>query len=120
MDRTVVIVVPDLMFQPRIAAVVERLGLRAVATDVPERASAAIAESPALVVVDLHADGIDTDATIRAAKDAGAAVLAFGRHTEPATLRAAREAGADTVVPRSTLVEEMPQIIRSLTATADA
>jgi hypothetical protein len=47
-------------------------------------------------------------------------VLAFGRHTEPATLRAARDAGAETVVPRSQLVEELPALLGRLLASRKA
>jgi hypothetical protein len=39
-------------------------------------------------------------------------VLAFGRHTEPQMLRSAREAGCAEVVPRSTLVDEMPALVQ--------
>jgi hypothetical protein len=44
--------------------------------------------------------------------------MAFGRHTEPALLRAARDAGAAIVVPRSQLVEELPELLRRLTSDA--
>ena len=75
-----------------------------------------IASAPALVVVDIHAAGIDANAVIAAAREAGVPVLAFGRHTSAGDLRAAREAGADKVVPRSQLVEELPQLIADLVA----
>lgn len=105
------------MFQSRIRAAVEQLGLEPRVADVAPAANIAVAAHPALVVIDLHAAGIDVPQVIRAAKDGGSNVLAFGRHTEPATLRAAREAGADSVVARSQLVEELPELLRSLVAT---
>ena len=71
---------------------------------------------PAVAVIDLHERALDPTAAITDAKAAGARVLAFGRHTEPATLRAARDAGADLVVPRSQLAEELPELLRSLLA----
>jgi DNA-binding NarL/FixJ family response regulator len=80
----------------------------------------ALSDAPAAVVVDLHAASIDTADVIRRASGAGARVLAFGRHTEPATLRAARDAGAETVVPRSQLVEELPALLGRLLASRKA
>jgi DNA-binding NarL/FixJ family response regulator len=114
MNPSVLIVVNDLMFQPRIADAVRALGLEARVADTADAAATAVEARPALVIIDLHAAGIDAPATIRAARAAGARVLAFGRHTDAASLRAAREAGADRVVPRSQLVEEMGQLISSL------
>lgn len=112
---TVVLVVSDLMFQSRIAAAVAALGHKAVVADAAA-VEQAIGAGPALVVVDLHERGIDAGTVIRSVRAGGATVLAFGRHTEPAMLRAARDAGADRVVPRSQLVEELPQLLSSLLA----
>jgi len=111
---TIAIVVSDLMFQSRIRAAAEALGLEVRIADTAEAAASAVAGHPDIVVIDLHAAGIDATATIRAAKAAGARVLAFGRHTEPQTLRAARDAGADSVVARSQLVDELPELLRAL------
>jgi DNA-binding response OmpR family regulator len=102
------------MFQPRIEAVLRDLGCETEVCDSPASARDALARRPPLVVVDLHATGLDPQAVIRGAKAIGARVLAFGRHTEVATLRAAREAGADLAVPRSQLVEELPDLISRL------
>ena len=111
---TVAIIVVDLMFQSRIRAAAEALGLDTRIADSATTANIAIAAHPDVVVIDLHAAGIDAPSTIRFAKAGGANVLGFGRHTEPATLRAARDAGADAVVARSQLVEELPELLRSL------
>ena len=114
MSRIAVIAVPDLMFQPRIEAVARDLGFETEVADSALSARDALARRPALVIVDLHANGLDAETVIRGAKAMGARVLAFGRHTEPATLRAARHAGADLAVARSQLVEELPQLIEQL------
>jgi len=113
-SATVAIIVVDLMFQSRIRAAADALGLDTRIADSATAANLAVAAHPDLVVIDLHAAGIDAPSTIRFAKAAGANVLAFGRHTEPATLRSAREAGADAVVARSQLVEELPELLRKL------
>lgn len=109
-----VIVVVDLLFQSRIHAAAEALGFGVRIGDTPASVEAAIAATPALVVIDVDAAGIDTPPAIRAAKAAGAKVLAFGRHTEPGALRSARDAGADVVVARSQLAEELPELLAGL------
>ena len=111
---TIAIVVVDLMFQSRIRAAADALGFDARIADTADAAASAIDARPDLVVIDLHAAGIDAAGTIRTAKGAGARVLAFGRHTEPQILRAAREAGADAGVARSQLVDELPQLLQAL------
>lgn len=116
---TILIVVADLMFQSRIEIAARDAGATARVADTAAVLDAALArggDPPAAAIVDLHIAGIDAADAIRRAKSAGARVLAFGRHTEPATLRAARDAGADTVVPRSTLAEDLPALMASLLA----
>ena len=117
MPDVAVITVSDLMFQPRITAAVRALGLEPRVADTTAAAGEAIAAGPALVVVDLQDRRVQAAEVITAAKAAGARVLAFGRHTDSGALRAARKAGADTVVPRSQLVEELPQLIERLIGT---
>jgi DNA-binding NarL/FixJ family response regulator len=115
--ETAVIIVDDLLFQSRIRSVLEALGFEARVADTPEAVTTACAGAR-IAVVDLHAAGLDALAQVRAAKEAGAAVLAYGRHTEPKLLRSARDAGADIVVPRSELVSELPQLVERLSAGA--
>lgn len=114
MTQAIVIAVSDLMFQSRIDAAARSLGLEPRIVDSRDALADALAAFPAIVVIDLHERTFDPTAAITGAKAAGARVLAFGRHTEPATLRAARDAGADIVVPRSQLAEELPELLRSL------
>jgi DNA-binding NarL/FixJ family response regulator len=118
--RIALVVVPDLMFQPTVAAVAARSGFDVRVADTPESLVDGIAARPVIAVVDVHAAGIDALAAIRAATSAGARVLAFGRHTEPAALRAARDAGAVKVVPRSELAEHLPALLQNLLAETPA
>ena len=111
MPQRILIAVPDLLFQSRIAAAARALEFDVVIGDTEGSASEGLDPVPSLVVIDLHADAIDTSRLIAAAKAAGAAVLAFGRHTEPLVLRAARNAGADRVVARSELVDQLPDLL---------
>ncbi len=115
--RTVVAVVDDLMFQSRLEQHVRDLKYAFAAVDSEsELRSALDAGGVALAVIDLHVGGLGWREALSTAKEASLPVLAFGRHTEPQLLREARAAGCDCVVPRSQLVEELPQLVQSLVA----
>jgi DNA-binding NarL/FixJ family response regulator len=111
------IAVSDLMFQSRIVEAARALGIDARVAD--SASALAAAGSTDAAVIDLHDRAFDAMAAARAAKDAGMHVLAFGRHTEPALLRGARQTGVDIVVPRSQLVEELPQLLQELLRAGD-
>lgn len=111
---TILIIVTDLIFQSRVQEQARALGFNASVADSEDAAHKGLATTPSLIVLDLHADGIDWRRTVALAKERGVPVLAFGRHTEAQLLRSARQAGCDRVVPRSTLVEELPQLIVEL------
>jgi DNA-binding response OmpR family regulator len=113
-NGTAVIAVSDLMFQPQIVAAASRAGLATRVADSPASWDEAIGDEVVLVVVDLQNGALDAPAVIADARTRGAKVLAFGRHTEAASMRAARAAGADSVVARSQLAEELPQLIEAL------
>jgi DNA-binding NarL/FixJ family response regulator len=120
MSGTVLVVVSDLMFQARIVDALRELGADARVIGGEDPLEAAITDGVATAVIDLHERSVDGLTAVRAAQAAGVRVLAFGRHTEPGLLRAARDAGAASVVPRSQLVEELPELLRSvLDAAAD-
>ena len=111
---TILAVIPDLMFQSRVREQAQALGFEVATADTMDEAIQALERLPGLLVLDLHAMGIDTAALAADAKARAVPVLAFGRHTETGVLRAAREAGCDAVVVRSTFVEELPQLLRKL------
>ncbi len=112
---TILVAITDLMFQSRLREQARALGREVAVADTLDAVKEAMAAGPALVVLDLHVGGIDWRTVVGMAKERGVPVLAFGRHTEAQLLRSAREAGCDHVVPRSTLVEELPQLIEQLT-----
>ena len=113
-SNIILLLVTDLMLQSRIREQAKRLGYQTVVVESSEAAHAALAGGPALAFVDLQEDAIDWKETVAAARDRGVPVLAFGRHTDARLLRSAREAGCDRAVARSTLVEELPQLIEEL------
>ena len=109
--RTILAAVTDLLFQSRLREQASALGYDFVAADAGDALRHALTARPCLLVLDLHVVGVDWREAVSAAKEQGVPVLAFGRHTEPALLRAAREAGCDRVVPRSTLVEKLSELL---------
>ena len=111
---TILAIVTDLMFQSRVQQHAQALGHKLLMADTESAVREALATKPSLVILDLHAGAIDWRSAVGMAKQSGVPVLAFGRHTEAQLLRAAREAGCDRVVARSTLVEELPQLIEQL------
>ncbi len=111
---TIVAIVTDLLFQSRLEAQARALGFEVTVVDAPEAVRPALAATAALAVLDLHVAGIDWREAVALAQELGVPVLAFGRHTEPQLLRSAREAGCAKVIPRSTFVEALPQLIEEL------
>ncbi len=111
---SVLAVITDLMFESRVREQTRALGYEFASAETTDAVRDALAATPSLIVLDLHVTGVDWPQVVSMAKEAGVPVLAFGRHTAVDLLRAAREAGCDRVVPRSTLVEEMPQLIQEL------
>jgi CheY-like chemotaxis protein len=102
------------MFQSRLQQQARALGYEIAVADTPEAVRYGLDRSPALFVIDLDVAGLDWRQAVEAAKEGSVAVLAFGRHTEAQLLRSAREAGCSHVVPRSTFVEELPQVLDQL------
>ena len=111
---TIVAVISDLMFQSRVVEQAKRLGYAASVAETAGELRETLEGDVALVALDLHVSGIDWRRAVSAAKERGVPLLAFGRHTEVSLLREAREAGCDRVVARSTLVEELPDLITEL------
>jgi hypothetical protein len=103
----VVALAPDLMFASRIEAT-----LGAAGHDVALAPS--IGEAPLdgadLLIADL--ERIEPEAVV----GLGIPVLGFCRHTDPETKQRAEAAGVDTVVPRSRMAREMPELVAALIA----
>lgn len=112
--RRILAVITDLMFQSRLEQQARGLGYEVSVVDTDAAVEAGLELAPGLVVVDLHAMGLDWRRAVELAKERGVPVLAFGRHTEAALLREARAAGCARVVPRSTFVEELPKLLEEL------
>ncbi|MEX0750326.1 MAG: hypothetical protein WD359_05905 [Dehalococcoidia bacterium] len=120
MTATVVIAVSDLLFQTRIEGAVAAMGLTPLIADTAQRLDAALESRVLAAVFDVHEAAFAPNEAIARASAAGTRVLAFGRHTSPKDLRAARVAGAEIVVPRSELVDRLPELLRRLLPEDDA
>jgi CheY-like chemotaxis protein len=116
----IVAVVTDLMLRSRIEEQAHRVGYELVVADSGEGLLDAVSNGPSVMIIDLHATGIDWRAALATAKEQEVPVLAFGRHTETELLRSARAAGCERVVPRSQLVAELPELIDEVVAAAKA
>jgi CheY-like chemotaxis protein len=104
------------MFATQIEQVLERLGYTpGFARDAAALLTRARTETPALVLLDLAAQGTDVPAAIRALKADPATsivpVIAFGPHLDVAAHAAARAAGADAVVANSKLAFDLPGLL---------
>lgn len=110
-----VLAATDLMRLSRVAEGARALGYEIAIVDSADEAREALRSGPAaLLVLDLQADDLswqDVVAAAKGASDGPVPVLAYGQHTKPDLLREARRAGCDVVVPRSQLVEELPELI---------
>jgi CheY-like chemotaxis protein len=109
----IVAVARDLLFSSRIGETARRLGLPFRAARSVDELRVALAERPALVMLDLTASGLDLGAALDAIDAAGrpAPVLAWTTHvawkaTSPLHGR------CDRVVTRETLTERLPELLR--------
>jgi DNA-binding NarL/FixJ family response regulator len=105
----IVLVATDLMRQSRVAEAARALGYAVTVATTVEEAREALRAAAAVVILDLQAEGLPWRDVVAAAGPVP--VIAFGQHTKPDLLRAARAAGCRLAVPRSRLVEQLPQLI---------
>jgi hypothetical protein len=105
----IILAIPDLMFETRVADVARKLGHRV------ETYSAADIGSAQLVIL-----GLENYPTWRAIADMARAknvpILAFAGHTKANLLHDAREAGCTRVVVKSDVAENLPRLIEEIVA----
>lgn len=106
--KTILIVVPDLMFETRIADAARAMGYGV------ETSREKVAESN-LVVVGLE-NNRDWQSVVEEARSHNVPVLAFGRHTNAELLRRAREAGCTRVVVNSEIAVQLPKLLGEMLA----
>jgi CheY-like chemotaxis protein len=115
MMRRVAAVVPDLFFAARIEATARAVGVELALLGPRQALDRITADPPALVLLDLHAEG-DPVALVQAlkadARTAAVPVVAFGSHVETERLRAVRAAGAEHALARSAFTTLLPELLR--------
>ena len=118
---TVVAHVRDLLFSSRIAETARRLGYGFRAARSLDDLRAALADRPALVMLDLTASGLDMDAALREIEAAGrpAPVLGWSTHVLWKTTRPLHDR-CDRVVTRETLTAELPELLREFAEAGSA
>lgn len=108
----------DLMISSLVAGAAGSLGLNVVTATTPAAAVEAASDDLARVlVVDLRLPGLNIAAlleSLRAAREEGPRVVAFGPHVHEASLAKAHEAGCDLVATRGQFDRDAKQIIGGL------
>lgn len=103
----VAVLVDDMIFRSRIAAVARECGATAVFCSSPEAAP----EDTDLILVDLEASphAVDDIAALKTARSTR--IVAYVSHVQVELKRRALEAGADSVLARSAFVQTLPELL---------
>jgi DNA-binding NtrC family response regulator len=111
--RPVLVVASELMIGVRLEGILRATGcpVRVVDPDAAAVAAAMAGERPEVAVLDLTAPEAVRQALMLQARATGAAVIAFGPHTDAALLAAARAEGAAEVLPRSALAHGLAPLV---------
>ena len=114
--RPVLLVISDLLFRSRVddAARHANVPLR-VAKSMEQLERHLGKETPALAIVDLESDTIDTAAAIRRLRAVPGGeslrIVAYAGHTNLDAIKAGREAGAGVVLARSGFIAQLPALL---------
>ncbi len=114
-QRCVVALVSELIFQTKITATAEQLGIPVDIVRTTRDAAAAAAQASGLII-DLNLSPDDALTAVRQMKSEypSLSIVAFCAHVETELIAQANAAGADQVMPRSAFTEQLPQILRRL------
>jgi CheY-like chemotaxis protein len=120
----VVALVPDLFFSVRVADVLRQLGYQPQLVERREQLEEALAEAPALLIVDISSPPAIWSEVVRALKAdparAHIPVLAFGSHMDLSRQQLARAVGCDRLVANSKFNESLPSIVASMADTTSS
>jgi ActR/RegA family two-component response regulator len=116
MKQPIVLIVDDLMFAPRLEALVGQAGYEPLYATDETALTQAMVQAPALCIVDLFASTFDWERLVRfikgpAKKNDHVPVLGFGPHVDLVLREQALKAGCTTVVGRSAIVTNLPALI---------
>lgn len=109
-----IVIVEDLLFRSKIEAAAGALGAAVITAASAEQAKAEAASAPgSAVIVDLNHAGLDPLQLIRDLRQADplARLTGFCSHVQTGLAAQAKEAGCDSVLPRSALVQQLPELL---------
>jgi CheY-like chemotaxis protein len=114
-SANVTALVTDLIFSTKITSTAKSLDVPVkVVRSVDALAERLAAGDTALVLIDLHADGVDPIEAIAVTRRFADPphTIAYGSHVQTDLAAAARHAGADEVLPRSAFTARLPEILK--------
>ncbi len=115
--ETIVLIVDDLMFLPRLEETLKKLSYRPITASNDVDLTRAVGSAPVLAIVDLFSRSFDWEALIGLIKGPNkkgghVPVLGFGPHVDLALRERALAAGCDAVVGRGAIANQLPQLIK--------
>jgi CheY-like chemotaxis protein len=114
------VVADDLMFASQIQGLARSAGYQLTWVRSADQAVVqARALEPTCVVIDINMIGAgikELVASLKAKEGSLPVLIGFGSHVDAASLHRAREAGCDQVLPRSKLVQELAEKLKSLSS----
>lgn len=114
MTESVVLVVNDLMFLPRLEDNLRYLGYQPITATDETQLTLALFKSPVLVIIDLFSRSVDWNSLIKLIKKSKAGpvpILGFGPHIDLALRDAALAAGCEAVVGRGAIVSHLAHLV---------
>lgn len=124
MTETVVLIVDDLMFAPKLESALTRLGYRPLTATTETQLTDAVRAAPVLVIVDLFSQSIPWEKLLgfikgEDRKGRHIPVLGFGPHVDLELRQQALLAGCGAVVGRGAVTGQLPQLIEKYKWMAD-
>ncbi len=114
--KKIVAVLSDLMFIVKIQEAAKRAGLDVVFVRSQEDALEQAKDSPAVMIVDLNATGLDALQMIEQLKQnaetSKISLLGYVSHVQADLKQAAQQRGCDMVIARSAFSQNLPTILR--------
>lgn len=114
MPETIILIVDDLMFLPKLENTLTYLGYQPVPATDESALTRALFKSPVLVIVDLFSRNFDWAALIKLIKKSKAGpvpILGFGPHIDLSLREEALAAGCTVVVGRGAVATQLPQLV---------
>ncbi len=115
MTNSIVLIVDDLMFLPRLENTLNHLGYPTSTATNKTDLTQALLQAPVLIIVDLFSQSIDWVTLIQLAKKSTTSpvpVLGFGPHIDLSLREQALAAGCNAVVGRGAVATQLPNLIK--------